>query len=80
GVPGGARTVLAAGDSLLAADLLPGEFCRASGEGWGGPADRSAGRPGRGHLARLRTVWDDAEWLEFCRWFEQYATDGESPA
>ncbi|WP_374984785.1 hypothetical protein [Streptomyces fradiae] len=60
--------------------LLPGEFCRAYRDGWVGPADRSGGGPGRGHLARLRTVWDDAEWLEFCRWFEQYATDGESPA
>ncbi|WOI61346.1 vWA-MoxR associated conflict system protein [Streptomyces fradiae] len=60
--------------------LLPGEFCRAYRDGWTGPADRSGGGPGRGHLARLRTVWDDAEWLEFCRWFEQYATDGESPA
>jgi hypothetical protein len=57
--------------------LLPGEFCRAYRDRWSGG---DSGGPGRGHLARLRTVWDDAEWLEFCRWFEQFTTDGESPA
>ncbi|URN18864.1 hypothetical protein MW084_19185 [Streptomyces sudanensis] len=60
--------------------LLPGEFCRAYRDRWGGCGAPAAGRAGRGHLARLRTVWDDAEWLDFCRWFEQFTTDGESPA
>ncbi|MDT9684645.1 hypothetical protein RND61_21680 [Streptomyces sp. TRM76323] len=60
--------------------LLPGEFCRAYRDRWSGCGTAAAGWSGRGHLARLRTVWDDAEWLDFCRWFEQFATDGESPA
>ncbi|MFF8382669.1 vWA-MoxR associated conflict system protein [Streptomyces kanasensis] len=58
--------------------LLPGEFCRAYRDRWS-CQDRTPAA-GRGHLAPLRTVWDDPEWLEFCRWFEQSATDGESPA
>ncbi|CAL9589427.1 hypothetical protein [Streptomyces sp. enrichment culture] len=60
--------------------LLPGEFCRAYRDRWSGCGHSGADRPGRGHLAPLRAVWDDAEWLEFCRWFEQFTTDGESPA
>ncbi|MCP9943565.1 hypothetical protein LUX12_00095 [Streptomyces somaliensis] len=60
--------------------LLPGEFCRAYRDRWCGRPAPAAGWAGRDHLARLRTVWDDAEWLEFCRWFEQFTTDGESPA
>ncbi|WP_175411709.1 hypothetical protein [Streptomyces sp. TRM64462] len=59
--------------------LLPAEFSRAYRDRWshrGGTPQA----PGRGHLARLRTVWDDPEWLDFCRWFEQFATDGENPA
>ncbi|GAA4891497.1 hypothetical protein ACFPM3_17935 [Streptomyces coeruleoprunus] len=58
--------------------LLPGEFCRAYRDRWGWC--ETPPPPGREHLAPLRTVWDGPEWLDFCRWFEQFTTDGESPA
>ncbi|OWA17379.1 hypothetical protein B9W61_33135 [Streptomyces sp. CS057] len=59
-------------------DRLPGEFSAAYRESWrsgggeGGPPD------GLGDLARLRSVWHDTEWLDFCDWFETCSTDGEN--
>ena len=57
-------------------DRLPAQFCEAYRGSW-----RSAAQPsdGSGHLARLRAVWHDLEWLDFCRWFEQYETEREDP-
>ncbi|MEV6329278.1 hypothetical protein [Streptomyces sp. NPDC051909] len=59
---------------------LPGAFSHAYREKWSARtsgADRPPPAPdGPGalhHLAGLRTVWDGAEWLDFCDWFEQYA-------
>ncbi|MFJ9824392.1 hypothetical protein ACIRSU_08440 [Streptomyces sp. NPDC101160] len=53
--------------------LLPAEFCRAY---------RQKGRSSNGlhHLARLRTVWDGAEWLDFCAWFDSEHPAGRYPA
>ncbi|MFF0430804.1 hypothetical protein ACFYU9_01065 [Streptomyces sp. NPDC004327] len=53
--------------------LLPAEFCRAY---------RQKGRAGNGlhHLARLRTVWDGPEWLDFCTWFDSEHLAGRQPA
>ncbi|MFF5970693.1 hypothetical protein ACFY7C_04105 [Streptomyces sp. NPDC012769] len=62
--------------------LLPVGFCRAYREKWSAcsaPDDRPLAPDGGGlhHLARLRTVWDGPEWLEFCAWFDREHTDQE---
>ncbi|MFG2294377.1 hypothetical protein [Streptomyces sp. NPDC048603] len=67
---------------------LPGKFCAAYRENRrssppgpaapGGPSDpagEGSGRPGREDLHRLRAVWDDLDYLDFCRWFQKYTTD-----
>lgn len=58
-------------------DQLPGEFCEAYRDRWRGttPAVGDSG-----HLAVLRAVWNDPEWLDFCHLYEQYTTEREDPA
>lgn len=57
--------------------LLPTEFSEAYRRSWGNtPAEPD----GREHLAQWRSVWHDAEWLDFCDWFEQFTTEGENSA
>ncbi|BAU87438.1 hypothetical protein SLA_6572 [Streptomyces laurentii] len=72
---------------------LPGAFIHAYRSRWSQAADpAAAGTNGSHHLARLRTVWDGPEWLDFCTWFdsehigrdpfasEGCPTEGEQPA
>ncbi|WP_030992325.1 hypothetical protein [Streptomyces sp. NRRL S-1813] len=56
--------------------LLPTEFSEAYRRSWGPKPPAQA--DGREHLAELRSVWHDPEWLDFCDWFEQCAMDGEN--
>lgn len=58
--------------------LLPNEFSEAYRRSW--RPDAPAETDGREHLAELRSVWHDEEWLDFCDWFEQCTTEGENPA
>ncbi|GAA3387962.1 hypothetical protein GCM10017752_06330 [Streptomyces roseoviridis] len=60
--------------------LLPVGFCRAYREKWSAcsvPDDHASAADGGGlhHLARLRTVWDGPEWLDFCAWFDREHLD-----
>ncbi|MEU3879836.1 MULTISPECIES: vWA-MoxR associated conflict system protein [Streptomyces] len=58
-------------------EQLPGEFSAAYRAAW----RRAAGQPdpvdGHTDLARLRSVWLDEQWLDFCDWFETRSFDGE---
>lgn len=56
--------------------LLPAEFSEAYRRSWqeDTPAD------GRDDLARLRSVWHDPEWLDFCEWFEGSAPPSTPPS
>ncbi|WP_405885014.1 hypothetical protein OG762_43630 [Streptomyces sp. NBC_01136] len=58
--------------------LLPAEFSEAYRRSWG--RDERTDLDGREHLAQWRTVWHDADWLDFCDWFEQFTTEGEDIA
>ncbi|WP_406435777.1 hypothetical protein OHB00_17140 [Streptomyces sp. NBC_00631] len=56
--------------------LLPAEFCEAYRCSW---RRKAPGQPdGREQLAQWRTIWHDAEWLDFCDWFGQYTVTGEN--
>ncbi|MFG2116016.1 hypothetical protein ACGFRB_25850 [Streptomyces sp. NPDC048718] len=56
--------------------LLPGEFSHAYRSKWKQAADPAAHADRRPHhLARLRTVWDGPEWLDFCTLFDTDHTD-----
>ncbi|MEV3906627.1 hypothetical protein [Streptomyces canus] len=55
--------------------LLPAEFSEAYRNSW---APETRKRPdGHEHLALLRSIWHDTEWLDFCDWFEAFVTKGE---
>ncbi|MFH8496692.1 vWA-MoxR associated conflict system protein [Streptomyces coeruleorubidus] len=55
---------------------LPGKFSDAYRDNWRAGAGQKDPHDGRPALARLRSVWHDTEWLDFCDWFETQATDG----
>ncbi|MEU3992011.1 hypothetical protein AB0F24_27270 [Streptomyces platensis] len=59
-------------------DQLPGEFSVAYRHTWQEHAGQGDPAEGRANLARLRSVWHDTEWLDFCDWFETRSTDGEN--
>ncbi|MEU3885248.1 hypothetical protein [Streptomyces sp. NPDC029041] len=59
-------------------DRLPGEFSVAYRHAWREGAGQQRPTVGRTDLARLRSVWLDTEWLDFCDWFESRPTDGEN--
>ncbi|MFJ4915525.1 hypothetical protein [Streptomyces sp. NPDC088726] len=57
---------------------LPGEFSAAYRDSWRGRGTEEGAAEGRFPLARLRSVWHDTEWLDFCDWFGTCSTDGEN--
>ncbi|MFF3543745.1 hypothetical protein ACFYXD_18120 [Streptomyces platensis] len=59
---------------------LPDEFSMAYRSNWQDSDEQVAGAGYSGNLARLRSVWDDLEWLDFCDWFETFSTDSEEVA
>ncbi|MET9764520.1 caspase family protein [Streptomyces sp. NPDC006372] len=59
---------------------LPRKFCTAYRESRrSGPPGHGSGSSDQRDLHRLRAVWDDLDYLEFCRWFQKYTTEGETP-
>ncbi|MDQ0405325.1 hypothetical protein ABVB69_13370 [Streptomyces sp. NPDC000349] len=60
---------------------LPGKFSTAYRERRRSGSEQSedSSRPGHDGLHRLRAVWDDLDYLDFCRWFKKYTTEGETP-
>ncbi|MFG2916613.1 hypothetical protein ACGF0D_27465 [Kitasatospora sp. NPDC048298] len=58
-------------------DKLPKEFSVAYRKTWqqGTGQDHAEGTAA---LARMRSVWHDTDWLDFCDWFETRTTDGEN--
>ncbi|GGN48146.1 hypothetical protein GCM10011579_000520 [Streptomyces albiflavescens] len=58
--------------------LLPAEFSKAYRRSWEQGAQDEL--DGFEYLAQWRTVWHDAEWLDFCDWFEQFTSEGENSA
>ncbi|AVH60465.1 MULTISPECIES: hypothetical protein [Streptomyces] len=61
--------------------LLPAEFSEAYRRSWEQRERHvQAELDGHEHLAQWRTVWHDAEWLDFCDWFEQFTIEGENSA
>ncbi|MBJ6646097.1 vWA-MoxR associated conflict system protein [Streptomyces griseoincarnatus] len=52
--------------------LLPAEFSEAYRNSWS--PDTRQGPDGHEHLALLRSIWHDTEWLDFCDWFEGFVT------
>ncbi len=59
-------------------EQLPGEFSAAYRALWRQGADQQDSADGHTDLARVRSVWLDEQWLNFCDWFETYSCDGES--
>ncbi|WP_367320210.1 hypothetical protein [Streptomyces sp. HUAS ZL42] len=55
--------------------LLPAEFSEAYRNSWASGTRK--GPDGHEHLALLRSIWHDTEWLDFCDWFEGFVTKGE---
>ncbi|MFD8321622.1 vWA-MoxR associated conflict system protein [Kitasatospora purpeofusca] len=56
---------------------LPNEFSAAYRSTWQQRTEREC-TEGPAPLARLRSVWHDTDWLDFCDWFETGTTDGEN--
>ncbi|UED86767.1 hypothetical protein [Streptomyces profundus] len=57
-------------------DRLPERFSEAYRDDWRANPGPNGARHDRPALARLRCVWHDTEWLDFCDWFETQTTDG----
>ncbi|MFD7553237.1 hypothetical protein ACFV9E_01710 [Streptomyces sp. NPDC059835] len=61
---------------------LPGEFSTAYRERRQSSSQQASEGSSplvREGLHRLRAVWDDLDYLDFCRWFKKYTTEGETP-
>ncbi|MHB6905100.1 vWA-MoxR associated conflict system protein [Streptomyces sp. DB-54] len=59
---------------------LPDEFSNAYRNSWQDSTEQVAAAEYGRNLARLRSVWDDLEWLDFCDWFEMPSIDSEEVA
>ncbi|MGX5211106.1 vWA-MoxR associated conflict system protein [Streptomyces violaceus] len=57
---------------------LPGEFSAAYRASWRQASGQQDPADGRRDLARVRSVWLDEQWLDFCDWFETHSFDGEN--
>ncbi|MFG3053052.1 hypothetical protein ACGFZP_19165 [Kitasatospora sp. NPDC048239] len=56
---------------------LPNEFSAAYRSTWKERAGQECAE-GPAALARIRSVWHDTDWLDFCDWFDTRPTDGEN--
>ncbi|WP_245246391.1 vWA-MoxR associated conflict system protein [Streptomyces lonarensis] len=60
---------------------LPGKFSSMYRERRqnGSMQSKDSSQPGHDGLHRLRAVWDDLDYLDFCRWFKKYTTEERKP-